>query len=54
MKKKIAIKSVGMVLSIAGMAMTVIQQIYEDIKMSEMIDEKLDEKLAKRNEDEES
>ncbi len=54
MKKKIAIKSVGMILSIAGMAMTVIQQIYEDVRLSEMIDEKIEKKLARRNEDEES
>lgn len=53
MKKGNWITLIGLVTSLAGFAITQVQSWVSEQQMSAMIDEKIDEALAKRGEEEE-
>lgn len=50
MEKKLPIKAIGVIATLLGMGVTLISGWVEDQKTSMMIDEKIDEALAKREE----
>lgn len=51
MQKKLPIKAIGVIATLLGMGVTLISGWVEDQKTSMMIDEKIDEALAKREEE---